>query len=366
MNGSTRIDQVWLKHGPRTTANRTQDRAGAQCRALHAHGDKAGAQQAPARRRHPIASSPVAYPISDGCSEAAALYSSLVHSWRRTQGMRASPGSCYVGGARTQGARMAPRAPRGASPHVWDTQAHDRHRRAVSTSCMSLPLRSPTIRSPVRPSCVNAAVYSCYLGHLCTIRPESVRFALGECGHHRRAPGADRLHPWVWSTLSTGRPSRPRVPDLQTGKDDTPARHTCTGDTREGVPRCPGRGATVRGVGVAYGPSMEECSSALLNGHRASQQRKRGDLTERHRPKIKRTIRTQEKHNRYNNTPTVFIILYYTLLYSRPVHGTIRLRQRRSQRRWSKTTFSAHYHHHVRSSNAWRALITIINKERMI
>ena len=86
----------------------------------------------------------------------------------------------------------------------------------------------------------------------------------------------------------------------------------------------------------------------------------------RHRPKIKRTIRTQEKHNRYNNTPTVFIILYFTLPYGRLVHGAIRLRQRRSQRRWSKTTFSAHYHHHVRSSNAWRALINLINKTRMI
>lgn len=164
-----------------------------------------------------------------------------------------------------QGARMAPR---GAPPPVWDTQAHDWHRRAVSASCITLPLRSPGIRSPVRPSRVSTAVYSCYLGHLCTIRPESVRFVIDECAHRRRPPGADRLHPWAWSTPSNGRPSRPRVPDLQTGKHDTPARPTCTGGTEEVVPLCPARAATMRGACVAHGPSMEVCASTLFSGPR--------------------------------------------------------------------------------------------------
>ena len=143
----------------------------------------------------------------------------------------------------------------------------------VSKSCTPPPLRTVGLRVPSRHSCVNAAVYSCYLGHLCTIRPESVRFAIGEYGHRRRRPGADRLHPWAWSTPSSGRPNRLRVPDLQKCKHSSTARTACTQSTDRVVPVRPPSAAMVGCAGVGYRPCKQKCDSTLFNGARAPSHR---------------------------------------------------------------------------------------------
>lgn len=174
--------------------------------------------------------------------------------------------SCYGGSARTKAHRWRREEHRSTSGTHRHTTAHDRHRRVVSKSCTPPPLRTVGIRAPSRHSCVNASVYSCYLGHLCTIRPESVRFAIGEYGHHRRRPGADRLHPWAWSTPSSGRSRRLRVPDLHQSKQGRTTRPTFTHTLGRVLPMCPASGAAVGCAGVGYGPHMGECDSALFNG----------------------------------------------------------------------------------------------------